>query len=113
MYNFLAVDVGYYLPSYEQVSIYFLKDVVSKQKKCRCTASFPLTVFFLGVKSKDVRHISVPQYEGLVLKDIAAFLNSGRQKVWDYMPDSQEIHKVSKDWICSVCATVLQGLFSG
>ena len=29
MYNFLAVDVGYYLPTYEQVSIYFLKDIVA------------------------------------------------------------------------------------
>ena len=29
------------------------------------------------------------------------------------MPDSQEIHKVSKEWICNVCATILKGLFSG
>ena len=29
------------------------------------------------------------------------------------MPDSQEIHKVSKEWICNVCATILQGIFSG
>ena len=29
------------------------------------------------------------------------------------MPDSQEIHKVSKEWICNVCATLLQGMFSG
>ena len=35
VYNLLAVDVGYYLPSYEQVSIYFLKDVVAKKKKCK------------------------------------------------------------------------------
>jgi len=33
VYNFLAVDVGYYLPSYEQVSIYFLKDLVAAKKK--------------------------------------------------------------------------------
>ena len=29
------------------------------------------------------------------------------------MPDRQEIHKVSKEWICNVCATVLGGVFSG
>ena len=65
------------------------------------------------MKAKDVRHIQVPQYEGLSLKHIAAFLNNGHQEVWDYMPDAQEIHKVSKEWICNVCATILKGLFSG
>ena len=70
-------------------------------------------IIFSGVKAKDVRHIQVPQYEGLSLKHIADFLNNGQQKVWDYMPDRQEIHKVSKEWICNVCATVLGGLFSG
>jgi len=34
VYNFLTVDVGYYLPAYEQVSIYFLKDVVAAKKRC-------------------------------------------------------------------------------
>ena len=68
---------------------------------------------FVGVKAKEVRHISVPQYEGLALKNIAAFLDNGHQEVFDYFPDQQEIHKVEKAWICNVCATVLKGLFSG
>ena len=32
-YNFLAVDAGVYLPSYEQVTIFFLKDIISGKKK--------------------------------------------------------------------------------
>ena len=32
-YNFLAVDANVYLPAYEQVTIYFLKDLVSGVKK--------------------------------------------------------------------------------
>ena len=35
MYNFLAVDVGVYLPAYEQVSIYFLKDIVGGKKNSK------------------------------------------------------------------------------
>ena len=35
-YNFLAVDVGVYLPAYETVTIYFLKDIISGTKKCKC-----------------------------------------------------------------------------
>ena len=60
-----------------------------------------------------MRHIAIPQYEGLTLKHINIFLNNGHEHVFDYMPDPQEIHKVSKEWICNVCATVLGGLFSG
>lgn len=67
----------------------------------------------VGIKAKDVRHISVPQYEGLALKHISAFLNNGQQHLFQYMPDQQEVRKVSKDWICNVCATVLGGKFSG
>jgi hypothetical protein len=32
-YNFLAVDAGVYLPAYDQVTIYFLKDIISGKKK--------------------------------------------------------------------------------
>ena len=35
VYNFLAVDVGVYLPAYEQVSIYFLKDIVGGKKNSK------------------------------------------------------------------------------
>ena len=33
VYNFLSVDFGVYLPAYEQVSIYFLKDIINNKKK--------------------------------------------------------------------------------
>ena len=59
-----------------------------------------------------MRHISVPQYDNLSLKRIATFLNSGREHVFEYMPDSVEINKVSKEWICCICATVLEDEFS-
>jgi len=34
-FNFLSVDCKAYLSSYETVTIYFLKDLVSGKKKCR------------------------------------------------------------------------------
>ena len=99
VYNLLAVDVGYYLPSYEQVSIYFLKDIVAKKKKCKCQPSFYFLIgnsLFIGIHGSEVRHIQVPQYDGLSLRDISLFLGEGHGHVFDYMPDNQEIHKVSK-----------------
>ena len=41
-YNFLACDVGVYLPHYESVTIYFLKDLIGGKKKtisCKLHAS--------------------------------------------------------------------------
>ena len=35
VFNFLTMDVKAYFPSYETISIYFLKDLVSGQKKSK------------------------------------------------------------------------------
>ena len=34
-YNFMSVDVGAYLPSYDQTTIYFLKDLMKSKKKSK------------------------------------------------------------------------------
>ena len=49
----------------------------------------------------------MPQYEGLALKDISMYLSQHYPELFDYMPDPQEIHKVGKEWICNVCASVI------
>ena len=35
IYMFLTVDVRAYLPAYDTVTIYFLKDLISGAKKCK------------------------------------------------------------------------------
>ena len=35
IYMFLTVDVHAYLPAYDTVTIYFLKDLISGAKKCK------------------------------------------------------------------------------
>jgi hypothetical protein len=42
VYAFLSIDVAAYLPPPECVNIYFMKDLVSGKKKCKCHL-FPLT----------------------------------------------------------------------
>ena len=64
------------------------------------------------MKAKDVRHISVPYYESLTLNRISDFLLDGHSHVFQYMPDRQEIHKVNKEWICNICASVLKNIFT-
>ena len=59
-----------------------------------------------------MRHVSVPQYDSLTIKKISMFLMDGHDWVFTYMPDNQEIHKVSREWICNVCASVLKTTFT-
>ena len=49
-----------------------MKDLISGDKK--------------SIKAKDVRHISIPSYEGLTLNDIAKFVNEYGE-VGAYLPD--------------------------
>ena len=96
-YNFLAVDANVFLPAYEQVTIYFLKDLISGTKK--------------PIYGNQVRHVTIPQYEGLTLNDIADFVTK-HANVQPYLPDGKEIQKVPKAWIGNVCATILGDTFT-
>jgi hypothetical protein len=35
IFTFLTVDAGAYLPAYDTVTIYFLKDIINGAKKCK------------------------------------------------------------------------------
>ena len=47
VFNFLTMDVKAYLPTYDTVSIYFLKDLVSGKKKSKSLYLFSLMFFYL------------------------------------------------------------------
>ena len=38
-------------------------------------------------------------------------LDNGCQHVYDFLPDVQEIHKIPKEWICNVIATIVKEPF--
>ena len=59
-----------------------------------------------------MRHCYVPQYDSLTLDKITEFLNEGHDYVLEYLPDAIEIHKISKEWICNVVATILKNIFT-
>ena len=57
VYTFLTIDAGAYLPSHEAVTIYFLKDLMTGKKKCKCH----IVITQLAVVHVDrVRHLHVP-----------------------------------------------------
>ena len=63
VYNFLTVDCHAYLPPYDNLTIYFLKDLVSGTKKSK----FLMMLYFLilnftliVLKSDHIQHLAVP-----------------------------------------------------
>ena len=79
------------------MTIYFLKDLVSGAKT--------------PIYGPDVRHVTIPQYEGLGIKDISNFVQN-KPIVFPYLPEGKELWKVPKQWIANVCASVMKNIFT-
>ena len=66
IYRFLTSEVGAYLTSYETMTIYHMRDLMSNK---RCI-----------IKSKEVKFISIPHFEGLKIETMLQFA-SGYEEV--------------------------------
>ena len=76
------MDADIYLPPYQCITIFFLKDLINGCKKT--------------IKNDAVKHITIPQYEGLGLKEICNFLMQ-HQQIADWLPDMIEIPRLPKE----------------
>ena len=76
MFSLLTVDVGFYLPSYKTINVYFMKDIMAKRKK--------------AIKNADLCYLYAPQYEELTSAKIIAFAME-RGGVVDYLPAEKDI----------------------
>ena len=54
----------------------------------------------------------MPFYESLSLEKIKEFCQRQPNNIDHYFPDRQELHKISREWICNVIATVLGSTFT-
>ena len=62
---------------------------------------------FADIKASQVRVVSVPQYEGLSILEMDKQVFQHNPQVYEYFPDTVEIKKTPKQWICNVAACVL------
>ena len=92
VYRFLASEVNVFLPPFENVTIWHLRDIQSGSKK--------------RIKSADVKHISVPQFEGLSIKDMQAFADK-YPGVNKYFPIEKEVEKLPRQYIANVIYTIV------
>ena len=81
MCSLISVDLGLYMPSYKTVSVYWMKDLLSKKKK--------------AIMASEVQTLNVPQYESLSIKKLLDFAAS-HQGVADFFPDPREISQLPR-----------------
>ena len=92
IYRFLASDVHVYLDSFENHTIWHLKDVAAGRKK--------------KILAKAMKHISIPQYEGLSIADLLDYAKQ-YQSVMQALPPELEIKKLSRQYIANVIYTLV------
>ena len=92
IYTFIAIDCKGYLPAFNTITIYFLKDLIEGKRKF--------------VPMERVNHIHVPAYETLKLEEIFSFFLQ-HQAVIPFMPEDKELRRMPKQWVCNVGATVI------
>ena len=62
VYRFLTHDCGTYLPKYDTVTIYHMKELVAGTR--------------IRIKEVDVKHITVPHFEGLKIETMLEYAES-------------------------------------
>ena len=92
VYRFLSSEVRAYLPSYETVTIWHLRDLAMGSKTI--------------IPCDDVKVIDVPQFEGLSIQDIFAFAQHDRD-VERALPPGKEIQKLSRAYLANVIYTIM------
>ena len=71
------------MPPYANVTIYYLKDIISGKKKCK--SKFEVTAH-VDVNNANVTNVNVPHYKTLSLKEIAQWVRA-HPAIYDYLPD--------------------------
>jgi len=91
VYKFLAHECGIYLPPYDNVTVWHLRDLASGRKK--------------KILGTEVKHIMVPQYEGLSIAHLLKFGNNF-DSVKNSLPEvEKETLKFPRQYIANVIHT--------
>ena len=91
----MSSDVEAYLPSYETVTVWHLRDLCSFRRKI--------------IKCDDVKVIQLPHYEGLSIEEILGFANEHDHGLaMKAFPEGmKEILKLPRAYICNCIYTLV------
>ena len=95
VYRFVVSEAGIYLPPYEAVTVFHIRDIVSGKRR--------------AIKQADVRVINVPFFEGLSIATMLDWAKSRVEKVMDVFPIvKREVDKLPRAYIAN-CISTLTG----
>ena len=93
VYHFLAHDCGIYLPHYDTVTVWHLRDIASGRRR--------------KILGKDVQYLSVPQYFGLSVVDILEY-GTASAEVKNALPVvEKETLKMPRQYLINVIYTLM------
>ena len=88
VYRFLASEVGAYLDAYNTMTVWHLRDIMSGKRSL--------------IKSKDIKHLHVPLFEGLSTADMLAWAKR-YPEVGRALPSAEsEIEMLHRQYIINV-----------
>ena len=93
VYKFLTHDCGVYLAPYDTMTVWHMRDLCSGKRR--------------RIDGKDVKHIMVPQFEGLAIKHMLTF-GFKYDPVQDALPIvEKEVLKLPRQYVANVIHTLV------
>jgi len=93
VYHFLTHDVGAYLSSYDSMTIWHMRDIISGQRRM--------------IKGTDMKHLSVPMYEDLTIKEFLNFAKDYPEVMKAFPSVEKERKKLPRQYIINVIYTLV------
>ena len=106
----MQTEVGAYLPPMGNCTMYYIKDLINKKKRYKQPVSI-ISLFFIDIKSENVKVIHVPQYKGLNVERILEWCY-GHETIASYFPDPVDIPLLNRQFILDVVYTIVGKPFS-
>ena len=93
VYHFLTHEVGAYLSAYDTLTVWHMRDLVSGKRK--------------RIQGKEVKHLNVPQYEGLKIEAFFEFAEMYPEAMRCFPFDKHEREKLPRQYIINIIYTVV------
>ena len=93
VWRFLTVDCKAYLPAYETVTVFHMRDLVASKRRI--------------IKSDDVNHITVPFFEGLTIEKMYEFAETVPGVMEAFPIIQREQDKLPREYIANVIHTLV------
>ena len=93
VYRFLTLDCGVYLPSYETVTVFHMRDIVAGKRT--------------RIKEKEVNHINIPHFEGLSVEKFMEYAKDKPAVMMVFPILERERLKMPRGYIANVIYTIV------